>query len=256
MKSKRQNEIFQLLLSEHSLKTEDLAERFHVSLETIRRDIAVLSSNKMVTKVYGGIALSNDSRRITQMSSWEARIQQCNQEKIKIVSHALELIPDGSTVGLDIGTTAYELSRLFSRKKDLTVISNSLRIVSELAQNTEHAVYCVGGLMCRIETVSGGMAARDFLDNFAAIDYYMCSTDGLTLENGLTEFDEAVVDVKRRFIKIADRVIAMVDHSKFGKKALFPTCKLSDIDLLITDDGIAENDMEMLHNANINFDIV
>ena len=105
--------------------------------------------------------------------------------------------------------------------------------------------------MTRVEIVAGGMAARDFLNNFAAIDLYVCSTDGITAENGMTEFDEAVVDVKRRLIQMSDRVISLVDHTKFGRRALFPTCALRDIDLLITDGTTEKSYLEQLDKAGV-----
>ena len=251
MKSKRQNKIMKLLLLERTLKTEDLARRFNVSVETIRRDINAMETEKVIKKVYGGIELVPDSRRITEMAAWDARLEHCHEEKVAIAARALEYIPDGSTVALDIGTTTYELSALLGTKKDLTIITNSLRVATNMAQNTDHTVYCIGGLMTRVEIVAGGMAARDFLNNFAAIDLYMCSTDGTTIENGMTEFDEAVVDVKRRLIQMSDRVISLVDHSKFGKRALFPTCALKDLDLLITDDKVGKDYLEQLSKAKV-----
>ena len=241
-----------LLLLERTLKTEDLARRLHVSVETIRRDINAMEAEQAIRKVYGGIELAPDSRRITEMAAWDARLEHCHAEKVKIASRALEYIPDGSTVALDIGTTTYELAALLGAKKDLTIITNSLRVATSMAQNTNHCVYCIGGLMTRVEIVAGGMAARDFLNNFAAIDLYVCSTDGITLENGMTEFDEAVVDVKRRLIQMSDRVISLVDHSKFGKSALFPTCALRDLDLLITDSGIDPRCLELLQRSGVN----
>lgn len=252
MKSKRQSEIMRLLLLERTLKTEDLAHRLNVSVETIRRDINAMVSDKIVRKVYGGIELAPDSRRITEMAAWDARLAHCHAEKAKIAARALEYIPDGATIALDIGTTTYELSSLLGTKKDLTIITNSLRVATNMAQNTDHCVYCIGGQMTRVEIVAGGMAARDFLNNFAAIDYYLCSTDGITIENGMTEFDEAVVAVKRRLVEMSDQVISLIDHSKFGKKALFPTCSLQNLDLLITDAGIDSLYLKQLKSAKVN----
>ena len=238
MKSVRRNEIMRLLLMERSLKTEELARRLNVSVETIRRDINALEAERVVKKVYGGIELIPDSRRVTEMGEWEARLANCHTEKVKIAAKALEYIPDGSTVALDIGTTTYELSALLTTKKDLTVITNSLRVAINMAQHTNHCVYCIGGMMARTEVVAGGLAAQDFLNNFASIDFYMCSSDGITPESGMTEVDELVVGVKRRLIQMSDKVICMADHSKFGRHALFSTGSFEDIDTLITDDGV------------------
>lgn len=251
MKSARHSEIIKLLLLEHSLKTEDLAKRLGVSVETIRRDINALEAEKFVKKVYGGVELVPDSRLVSEMSQWEARLSSCHEEKVKIAARALDFIPDGATVALDIGTTVYELSALLNTKKDLTVITNSLRVAINMAQHTDHCVYCIGGLMARTEVVAGGLAAQDFLKNFASIDLYVCSSDGISPEKGMTEVDEIVVAVKRRLIKMSDKVICIADHSKFGRQALFTTGSYEDIDILITDKGTDPEQLEKLRELGV-----
>lgn len=251
LKAARQSEIMNLLLMERSLKTEDLARRMDVSVETIRRDLNALERDGVIRKVYGGVELLPDTRRVTEMAQWETRLAHCHAEKVKISARALELVPDNVTVALDIGTTINEFSVLLSTKKNLTVLTNSLRIASNMAQNTEHRVYCIGGLMTRMEIVAGGMAACDFLDSFSAVDYYVCSTDGITMENGMTEVDEAVVAVKRRLVKKADRVFCLADHSKFGKRALFTTCTFKDLDTLVTDGQTDEWYLKQLRAAGV-----
>lgn len=251
MKTARQNEIMNLLLMERSLKTEDLAKRLRVSEETIRRDFNVLEAQKVAHKVYGGIELPPDSRRLTEMAQWETRLARCHAEKVRIATKALELLPDKVTVALDIGTTIQEFSVLLSTKKELTVLTNSLRIAANMAQNTNHRIYCIGGLMSHMESVTGGMAACDFLDSFSALDFYICSTDGITLENGMTEVEETVVAVKRRLVKKSDKVICLADHSKFGKRAFFTTCTLKDLDTLITDEQTDEWYLKQLRAAGV-----
>lgn len=219
-----------------SLKTEDLVEELGVSIETIRRDINDLVRQGMVAKVYGGIKAIQNDMRVTVQESWTKRLLSCHDEKIAIASRSLEFIPDNATIALDTGTTAYEFSRLLGSKRNLTIITNSLNVASELSQNTQHTVYSVGGMLNRGEIVTVGTFACGFLDNFAAIDIFVCSADGFTPEDGITEFNESMVDIKRRMTAIADRVIALIDHSKFGKRSLFKSCATRDIDILVTDE--------------------
>lgn len=134
MKNKRQSEILKLLFSEQSLKTEYLSSYFGVSIETIRRDINELSRSGMIKKVYGGIRLNHDSMQMAALENWNERLTNFHEEKIKIATKALEFISDNSVIALDIGTTTYELSRLLSAKKDLSIITNSLYIASELSK--------------------------------------------------------------------------------------------------------------------------
>lgn len=234
-----------------NLKTEQLVRQFGVSIETIRRDISDLEREGLVKKVYGGIRMVANDMRITVMESWNKRLESCHAEKVAIVGKALEMIPDNSTIALDTGTTVYELSRLLGSRRNLTVITNSLKIASELSQNTQHTVYAVGGVLHRGEIVTVGSFACGFLDNFAAVDLCICSADGITPESGITEFNESMVDVKRRMVAIADRTIAMIDHSKFGKKALFKSCSTQDIDLLVTDRQTPRKYLDAIRKFNI-----
>lgn len=251
MKTKRQHEILKLLMLKRSLRTDQLVEQFGVSIETIRRDISELERGGLVKKVYGGIKLVTGDTRITVWGSWNQRLAACHAEKMAIAGRTLDMIPDGSTIALDTGTTVYEFSRLLVAKQNLTIITNSLKIASELSQNTQHTIYTVGGAMQRGEIVTVGTFACGFLDNFAAIDYFICSADGITSESGITEFNESMVDVKRRMVAIADKTIAMVDSSKFGKKALFKSCATQDIDILVTDPGAPEMYLEAIRNYDV-----
>lgn len=249
VKSERQNDILKLLMLKQSVKTEALVEELGVSIETIRRDIHDLVRQGLVTKVYGGIRVVQNDMRVTVQESWTKRLQTCRDEKIAIVSRALEFIPDNATIALDTGTTVYEFSRLLGSKKNLTIITNSLNVASELSQNTRNTVYSVGGILNRGEIVTVGTFACGFLDNFAAVDLFICSADGFTPEDGITEFHESMVEIKRRLVSMAGRVIALVDHSKFGKKSLFKSCAAQDIDILITDAKTPPRYLEALRDA-------
>lgn len=251
MKDQRQNEIIKLLSIEHSVKTETLASHFNVSIETIRRDINTLEQAGLIKKVYGGICLPTASVHLTTLDNWSSRQSQCHEEKVRIAAKALEKIPDNCVLALDIGTTTYELAKLLNEKKGLSVITNSLLIAGELAKNTSHKVYCVGGMVSPDEIVTCGVFARNFLSHFASIDLFIGGADGLTPKVGITEFSEAVIDIKCQLITHADRNIALVDHSKFGKEALFVSCPMQKVDTLVTDDKAPQKDLEIIRGLGV-----
>ena len=251
MKSDRQNEIMRLLMMRQNVKTEHLVQELGVSIETIRRDINDLEREGLVQKVYGGIRVVANDTRVTVMESWNKRLATCHDEKIAIASRGLAAIPDNATIALDTGTTVYELSRLLVARKNLTIITNSLNIASELSQNTQHTIYSIGGMLNRGEIVTVGSFACGFLDNFSSIDLFICSADGFTPENGITEFNESMVEVKRRLVALSDRIVALVDHSKFGKKSLFQSCSTAEIDLLVTDDKAPRESLSQLTKSGL-----
>ena len=252
MKSRRKNEIMKRLVLEKTLKMEEMAAMFGVSVETVRRDVADLERDGLVEKVYGGIRLREGTLRShSTLDSWSERMSRCHAEKVQIAARALELVEDDSVIALDIGTTVYELSRLLAVKKGLTIITNSLPIAAELSRTTSHNILCVGGRVTTNETVTGGVYARRFLEDFAAVDLFLMGADGLSVKQGVTEYSEGIVDVKHQLSQLARRCVLLADHSKFGVEAPFKSCPLERVDTLITDAAAPVKVLEGLRKRGI-----
>lgn len=252
MKSRRKNEIMKRLMIEQALKMEEMATMFGVSVETIRRDVADMERQGLVEKVYGGIRLRQGAARsVSSLDSWSDRMTRCHEEKARIAARALELVEDNAVIALDIGTTVYELSRLLVVKKGLTIITNSLPIAAELARTTNHKILCIGGQVTTNETVTGGVYARRFLEDFAAVDLFLMGADGVSLKQGVTEYSEGIVDVKRQLSQLAKRCVLLCDHSKFGVEAPFKSCPLERVDVLITDRQAPGKVLENLRKRDV-----
>lgn len=251
MKSRRKNEIMKRLVREKTLKMEEMAAMFGVSVETIRRDVADMERQGLVEKVYGGIQLREGAARsVSSLDSWSDRMVHCHDEKARIAARALELVEDGAVIALDIGTV-YELSLLLGVKRNLTIITNSLPIAAELARTTGHKILCIGGQVTTNETVTGGGYARRFLEDLAAVDAFFMGADGVSLQQGVTEYSEGIVDVKRQLAALARRCVLMADHSKFGVEAPFKSCALERVDVLVTDEQAPAKVRETLHRRGV-----
>ena len=251
MKDKRQHEIVTLLKQEQTLKTSELVTKFQVSLETVRRDINELERLGIVKKVYGGIRLAPNDTHLATLDKWAKRIKQCRREKELIAAKTLDYIPDHSIIAVDIGTTAYELAHLLDQKEDLSIITSSLLIAGELAKNTSHKVYCIGGMVDSDEIVTTGIFASNFLNSFASIDIFISGADSITPSSGVTEFHEAINTVKQLLISKSKKVIVMADHSKFEKDSLFVSCSISDISVLVTDSSVPMDIREQIRAQGV-----
>ena len=251
MKEQRHNEILRLLAQQRSIKTEALAAQLGVSLETVRRDIGALARSGHIRKVYGGITLASDTIHTTTLENWNVRLNSRREEKAQIALRALDYIEDGAMIALDIGTTTYQLSRLLSAKKDLSILTSSLQIAGELSRSTGHTVYCIGGVVLPGEDAAGGAFARDFLEHFASIDLFIGGADGLSLTCGVTECHASVVEVKQQLIRRARRNITLADHTKFGVEATFVSCPVAEMDVLITDTAAPAEDVEALRRRGV-----
>ena len=129
----RQNDIYSKILSDGQVKVVDLANLYHVSMETIRTDLATMANQGLIKKVHGGAKLNESYSEV----SVEFKMTKNANEKQKIARKALEYIEDGSTIFLDPGSTTLALAKYLPLKKDLLVVTNSLKI-AQVVSETKH----------------------------------------------------------------------------------------------------------------------
>lgn len=235
MKYERLQNMKQLIFRKREISLLELCEEFSVSIETVRRDVNILEKEGIVRKIYGGVALADTNVMPAIMAAWPDRVKIANREKTRIAQKAAELIPDGSIIALDSGTTMLGVAHELVHRNDLTIITNSLYNVMEITSNAKHLVYCIGGAVKTGEAITTGFLAADFLDSFTKIDIAVISADGLDLAQGICDFSTEMGMLKRRFLQKSSRAIAVVDYTKFGARALFSVCGMDQIDVLITD---------------------
>jgi DeoR/GlpR family transcriptional regulator of sugar metabolism len=158
-------------------------------------------------------------------------------------------------VALDAGTTVLELCKFLCKKQDLIVISNDIHSSAELLSAGNNKIYMMGGFLTPDGT-SSGTFAKEFLNNIAGIDVFIFSTDGASLEDGLSTDEASINDVKKLYIKKAKKRIAMIDHSKFSKRAFYKMCDFIDIDVLVTDSETPSDIIQKLRRLGTQVDIV
>ncbi|MBR6089447.1 MAG: DeoR/GlpR transcriptional regulator [Anaerolineaceae bacterium] len=232
MKYDRQEKIKQLLIERKRLTCAELCDIFHVSIETIRRDLNVLEEDGVIRRVYGGAILADNTAVETPMKPWSTRYILNNTEKADIAEVILSLIEDNMTIALDSGTTVLEIARLLARRKNLNIITNDLYIASELSGNTDHTIYFVGGTLKKDDRITVGFLAKEFLDNFSCIDLAVMTCDGFL--DGIGDFNVDMGALKKEMIEKAKKVAVAVDHTKFNIPTLYKVCGLDKLDYVIT----------------------
>lgn len=250
MKESRQKIIVDILMKEGFVKTSDLVEKFGVSTVTIRRDFNQLEKSGFLKKSYGGAILASNYLRVIELDDWQKRVRSFSDEKRVITQKAAEYIPEGSVIATDVGTTMYAFAKSLSKKGNLTVITNDLYIAQEILSNSSNRVYLAGGLLSQSLQTTGHLSKK-FFDNFALIDFFVFSADGITLEDGITCIDAEVNELKKMLIDKATKNILVTDHSKFEKKAIFRTCSFEDIDILITDCTASKNLVKQIKSKGV-----
>ena len=227
----RRTQIIEKITRDRMVKVADLIQEYGVSIETIRRDLEFLEKNGYLKRVYGGAVLHG---LYSQEPEYERREVINFEEKCAIGEKVAELIEDGDTLFIDVGTTCLQVSRALHSKKGLTIITNASQIAQEMVHYEGCRVILLGGEMRRGElSVSGfltDMAVPYFHANKAII-----GVGGITPENGVTDYHMGESQTRRLVLEQVDQVIAVADYSKFGVTAMNTCCALSRISVLVTD---------------------
>src|SRR6266567_3038221 len=160
----RQRQIMTLLQETGALRIDDLTEMFDVSNETVRRDLAVLEEQGLLTRTRGG-ALAESVRLET---SFQRRMRENGAEKLQIARIAASYVQDGSTIIIDSGSTMAHLVRQLRSKRDLVVITNGINHVEDLLSNPTLTVVVTGGLVRRATVGAAGPLAVESLTSLHA----------------------------------------------------------------------------------------
>lgn len=252
MKDKRKDEILRALAEKRMLKAGELAEQFDVSMETIRRDLIELEELKLIRRMHGGAALYTE---YGIEPDYMFRTTENYHEKIMIGKKAADLVNDGDSIIIDIGTTALEFARFLKGKHDLTVFTNSIKIAYELMSEKEISVILLGGKVRLGEGTTSGYWTEEMIDSFYA-DKVFLGVGAIIPEYGIMDYHVEETNLRRHYIKRAKQVIALADYSKFGIKALNHVCDTKAVDYLITDEKADKKIVKELREMGVKVLIV
>ncbi|MCB5281223.1 DeoR/GlpR family DNA-binding transcription regulator [Arthrobacter sp. AL08] len=257
----RQQLIVGLIVASGRASVTDLAERFSITTETVRRDLAALESAGSVRRVHGG-AVSPD-RFSTSEESILVRADQRQPEKTRIAEAALALIPENRTgsILIDAGSTTETLAdRLAARTAatsaaaapgaELVVITHSLPVAAKLSGEAGIALHLLGGRVRGITQAAVGQstveAARRIRPDIAFI-----GTNGIHAAFGLSTPDPEEAAVKAAFVHSARRIVVLADSSKLDAETLVQFASLKDLDTLITDTKPGQDLADALADAGV-----
>ena len=234
LRKERQKKILELLQKEGSVKITELTEKFDVSVITIRRDFDEMVSAGLIKKVYGGaepVEKPSVGQEIQRF--FHTRLALNHKEKKMIGIAAAKLISEGETIVLNIGTTALEIAKNLRDFEDLTVLTNSIPILLELA-NTRLDVYSLGGKLRGNELALHGSLAFNSLDGFC-VDKAFIGAGGITLENGITAHTRDSAELHAAIARRSRHTILVTDSSKFGRDASAIISPLALVKTIVTD---------------------
>lgn len=228
--SQRQQEIAGITLQLGRVEVAELADRFQVTTETIRRDLSDLQQLKIVRRVHGG-AVPWETGGFEPLVSVRSDLH--DGEKRRLAAAAVSELPDAGTVIIDSGSTLNRFAEAIPADYNLRIVTNSLPIAHTLAEHEELDVIVVGGKV-RKNTLAMVDAQAVASIEPLTVDTLFISTDAASEEAGLTTPYREEAILKQAMIQAARRVVALIDHSKFATDQFVRFAEWSDVDVLIT----------------------
>ena len=227
----RKNSILGLLQSDGRVVVSELAEKFDVSEETIRRDLEKLERDGLVQKSYGGAVL-NENAQSDMPLAVRKRTNVIGKQKIaELVSR---YVPDNSSIMLDSSSTALFIAKRIKDRKNMVVITNSLEILVELKDRKEWKIFSSGGQLGEDSLALVGSQADKMISSFH-VDSAIISCKGFDINKGFTDSNDMHASTKRTMLENCEKRVLAVDSSKFNRIAFNVVGTLSDIDVLVTD---------------------
>jgi len=225
----------------------ELSEMFGVSSATIRNDLRDLEEARLIKRTHGG-AISNKSANF-ELNSYEKAVERV-EHKRAIARAALEYVSEGDTIALDTGTTTYELAKLLTKYKNITVVTNDLQIAFYLEQNSQAQIIMAGGRIRRNFHCTTGDRAIDTIADLN-VDKIFLAANGISVKKGVTTPNLDMAEVKKTMIRMADKIILLTDSTKLDRSAFVKFADFDDVNVLITDDEADPDYLEEFRKKEI-----
>ena len=227
----------------------EVATSLAVTTETVRRDLGLLERGGLLRRVHGG-AVPTSALTVVEPGLAERDATNAGL-KDRIARAAQHLVPPpGGSVLLDAGTTTSRLAALLRPDSDLVVVTGAVPIASRLAGFGSVQVHLLGGqVRGRTQAAVGQDAVRALAD--LHVDVAFLGANAVSVEHGATTPHPAEAEVKRAMVASGRRVVVLADSTKLGHVHLVRFAGLDAIDVLVTDDGIADADVTALEAREI-----
>lgn len=245
--NQRHDSIIELVINEGSVRIEDLADRFEVSVVTIHRDLDMLDARGIVRKSRGLVTAVATS---LFEANPEYRKRQNVQHKRELAAEAFKLVEPGQAVLMDDSTTGVHLAELLPQRQPLSVITNFQQIIDTLAPHPGIALISLGGQHYQWSNAFMGSITVNTLNSLRADALFM-STPSIVDDVCFHQHHDASL-IKRAMFKAAARRYLIVDESKFHQRALHANIALTDFDAVILNHGASSEHVDRLKEKGIN----
>lgn len=245
--AQRQARILEEVQRTGGVRVNDLTRLLGVSDMTVRRDLDVLDSRGLLTKVHGGATVRRSGS--TDEPAFTVKAEREQPEKDAIAREAAKLVRPGSAIGISGGSTTFSLARHLVGVPDLTVVTNSLRVAEVLYSHeaAKQTVILTGGMRTPSEALVGPIAVQAI--RTLHLDQVFLGVYGMDPDAGFTSPNLMESETNRALVGAARSLVVVADHTKWGVVGLSAFASVGEAAVLVTDDGLPEDDRAELSEA-------
>ena len=238
-------------IREHgSVQVDELSEYLRVTPQTIRRDLNQLYDLQLVQRVHGGAIIKDTVENL----GYGARKILMADEKAEIARLAADIIPNNSSLFINIGTTTERVAEYLVDRSGLLVITNNINAASTLWPARGLEVMIAGGTIRQSDGGIVGSSTEEFIDKFK-LDYAIIGCSAIDDRGEFCDYDLREVRVTQAIIRHARSVILVTDSMKFDRSAPVRVGTLDDIDILVTDDGVKQDFIDLCKSFDVDIRI-
>lgn len=248
--TRRHKRLLQLLDEHGQASTDELVQWLPASSATVRRDLAWLAARQQLERIRGGARpLSAASSHPLRSQAFQANLAEHTAQKRAIARHAASLCQPGETLIINGGSTTFMMAEPLATLPRLRILTNSFLMAERLLTGTQHEVVLPGGSVYREQNVILSPFDDDMSRHHYAGTMFM-GVHGLC-SLGLMEADPLLVQAERRLIKQAQRLVVLMDSSKFNRRSGLLLCGLDRLHCLVTDTGAPDGEVQRLERAGV-----
>ncbi|GMA65743.1 DeoR/GlpR family DNA-binding transcription regulator (plasmid) [Alicyclobacillus fastidiosus] len=251
-RDRRLQDIVAIVEREYSVSVENLQEKLGVSGSTVRADLRLLARQGKIHREHGRVTRVNDYESTSPggLPSFEKRLQIRQAEKEAITKLAESYVTENDAIILDASSTCYHLAkRLYVSTKALTIVTNGIHSAQLLNQNPRLQVILIGGTL-GVQHNTEGILGIELFRNLNIKKCFL-SGYGISIEQGVTDFSLPEIEMKRRFIDVAQRAYILTDSTKFGVVSVGKFCDVQQAEAVLTDSQIPESTVREYASHNV-----
>ena len=224
----RQSQMLDLISREGEVRIAELRDSFPVTEMTIRRDLEKLEETGVVKRTFGGAIFGGQDVALKERSGI------LTDEKVRIGRKAASLVQPGDSLFLDGGTTTLQVARCLPSDQKLTVVTNALNVAQELAAKGIPTIMTGGTLLEPTLSLVGPIAVQSL--SGMAFDRVFLGATGIDAEHGFSNSNFYEAEIKSVAVRQASEAVVVLDHTKFGARALASFSSLKGIGRIVTDE--------------------